>query len=173
MVQCVERAGKSGSRIRDSAKAALSMRKMLGREGRRTLLPIIGDTVVAVCISTNQDPELVFCDPDGQQSMIRLSDRFSIGRGLSNVVIEKFSCSARSDPTSLSPLLGLLGSQVTGATAFQDGRLELSFSNSLKLEVFSTTGYEAWHFQYPRPGRPPGGDLSNPISVHGADGHLT
>ena len=52
----------------------------------------------------------------------------------------------------MSPLLELIGASVAEAVAYANGVLELLFSNSITLETFSTTGYEAWHFQFP-PGR--------------------
>jgi hypothetical protein len=76
------------------------------------------------------------------------------------------------NPKELAPLLELLGCEVTDAVAMEDGQLVLAFSNQQVLDVRSSTGYEAWHFQYPRPGRPVGGKRGNSIAVTGAHGHL-
>jgi len=72
----------------------------------------------------------------------------------------------------MSPLLEFIGTEVIGATAYADGRLVLSFSNAMTIEIFSKHGYEAWHFQFPRAGRPPGGDVAYHISLYGTDGKL-
>ena len=149
-----------------------SMKKRLDQKGQHTLLPIVGDSVVTICVSVNRDPEIVTADTNDQHSSIELSDRFTIGRGTNSQTIERHHQQSPFDGRTMSPLLELIGATVTGATAYSDGRLELSFSNSIILETASTTGYEAWHFQYPRAGRPPGGDVSNHISLHGAAGRL-
>lgn len=142
------------------------MRKALAQQGRHTVLPIVGDTVTEICIAAQRAPAIILADADRRESIIELADRFNIGRGTELHTIEI------NHANLLSPLLELLGTTVTAAIAGADGRLELGFSNALHLEICSTTGYEAWHFQFPRPGRPPGGDVANHISLHGAGGHL-
>ena len=57
------------------------MKKRLNQKQGKTLLPIVGDSVVAVCVSVDRDPEIVVADAVGRQSSIELSDRFTIGRG--------------------------------------------------------------------------------------------
>lgn len=143
-----------------------STRKKLTPLGRNTRLPVVGDTVIGICVSANHAPEVILADASGHESVVELFDRFSIGRGTEMMIVH------HDRPSMMSPLLELVGASVTEATAFADGRLELSFSNSLRIEITSTTGYEAWHFQYPRPGRPPGGDTSNHLSTSGAHGRL-
>jgi hypothetical protein len=142
------------------------MRNALTQRGRHIILPIVDDTVAEICIAAHRGPAIIFADADRHESIIELADRFSIGRGTEMRTIEYDHANL------LSPLLELVGTSVTAAIAFADGRLELAFSNALQIEIGSSTGYEAWHFQFPRPGRPPGGDVANPISLHGADGHL-
>jgi hypothetical protein len=129
--------------------------------------------VAGVCISADRATEIVIADASGQQSSIELSGRFTIGRGKNTQTVLGFSQPSQFDPRTMSPLLDLIGVVVMGATAFSDGRLELSFSNSVPIQTCSTTGYEAWHFQFPRAGRAPGGDGSNHISIYGADGHVS
>ena len=148
------------------------MKKRLDQKRQHTLLPIVGDAVLAICVSVDRDPEIVTSDPNGQHSSIELSDSFTIGRGTNIPTVERQHQQSPFDGRTMSPLLELIGATVTGPTAYSDGRLELSFSNSIKLETASTTGFEAWHFQYPRAGRSPGADVSNHISLHGADGRL-
>jgi hypothetical protein len=142
------------------------MRKALIQRGRHTVLPIVGDTVAEICIAAHRGPAIIVVDADRNESIIELSDRFTIERSAEIRMIEY------NQANRLSPLLELVGATITAAIARAEGRLELAFSNALRLEIGSTTGYEAWHFQFPRPGRPPGGDVANHISVHGADGHL-
>ncbi len=142
------------------------MRKVFTRQGRRTFLPIVGDTVIAICVSSQHGPQIIVADANHQQSIIELADQIHIGRGTDMNTIDP------NQPIQLSPLLELVRTQVTVAMAHANGRLELEFSNTMKLEVHSTTGYEAWHFQFPRPGRPLSGDVASHISIHGADGHL-
>jgi hypothetical protein len=142
------------------------MRKVFTQQGRHTVLPIVGDTVAEICIAAHRGPGIIIADAERHESIIELADRFSIGRGTDMQTVE------HDRPNLLAPLLELVGASVAAAIAFADGRLELTFSNALKLEIGSTTGYEAWHFQFPRPGRPPGGDVASHISLHGADGHL-
>ncbi len=137
------------------------MQKRLTLRGRHTILPIVGDTVVEIHVSAHRGPVIILADVDGRESMIELADQFTIGRGIDLRAIE------HQHATQLSPLLELVGATVTEALASAEGRLELVFSNAMRLEVASTTGYEAWHYQYPRPGRPPSGDIANAISLHG------
>lgn len=63
----------------------------------------------------------------------------------------------------------LIGNRVKDAVARYNGCLILSFETGERLEIESTTGYEAWHFQYPRPHTR---SVKHPISVHGAQGFL-
>jgi hypothetical protein len=142
------------------------MRKAFEQQGRHTVLPIVGGTVAEICIAAHRGPAIIIADAERHESIIELDDRFRIGRGTNMQTVE------HDRPDHLPPLLELVGASVTAALASVDGRLELAFSNALKLEIGSTTGHEAWHFQFPRPGRPPGGDVANHISLHGAHGHL-
>ena len=71
-----------------------------------------------------------------------------------------------------APLLELLDCDEIDAIVEKDGRLYIEFSNRISLSVTPTTAYEAWHFQFPRPGRPSGGSRDQFISVAGAHGRL-
>ena len=142
------------------------MRKVFTRQGRHTVLPIVGDTVIEFCVSSQHGPQIIVADASHQESIITLADPIHIGRGTDMNTVDPNRLS------QLSPLLELVRTQVTVAMARENGRLELEFSNTMKLEVCSTTGHEAWHFQFPRPGRPPSGNVARHISIHGADGHL-
>lgn len=142
------------------------MPKVFTQQGRHTGLPIVGDTVAEVCIASHRGPAIIFADAGRQESIIEVADQFSIGRGTEMCTVP------HDQPHLLSPLLELVDATVAGATAHADGRLRVEFSNRMRMEVASTTGFEAWHFQFPRPGRPPGGDAANHISIHGSDGQL-
>jgi hypothetical protein len=76
------------------------------------------------------------------------------------------------NPQALAPLLESLGCEVTDALAENEGRLRVTFSNELVLEIVPSHGYEAWHFRYPRPARPAGGTRENAVALTGAHGHL-
>ncbi len=142
------------------------MRKSLRQSGRHTILPIVDDELVEVCIRSVGSPELVFADTEGQQAIIVFEDEFQIGRGTHRLRLRHL------EPFNMAPLVELVGTTVTDALATAEGRLELSFSNAVTLECSSTTGYEAWHFYFPRPARPLGGDLSHYLSVHGTGSGL-
>lgn len=67
------------------------------------------------------------------------------------------------DPTGLGPLLACTRTAVTVATAFHDGRLEMSFADGSRLSVSASSDYEAWELAGPgglRMVSTPGGDLS-------------
>jgi hypothetical protein len=53
------------------------------------------------------------------------------------------------DPTGLGPLLACTRTTVTAATAFHDGRLEMSFADGSRLSVSASGDYEAWELAGP------------------------
>jgi hypothetical protein len=146
--------------------------KKLTPRGRHTVLPIIGDTLVEVCLSTCRPPTLVFKGADGSESELRIEDSITLNRGEQERLLDGSMPGESFKPETLSPLLELLGSEVMDAVAEKEGRLRVVFSNALTLVVASSRGYEAWHFQYPRPGRPTGGNLNQFVALTGAYGRL-
>ncbi len=130
--------------------------------------------MVEVRLRTSGIPALTltFQAAHGSESDLQIMDRIHLRRGDHERVLDGSKPGATFNPMELSPMLELLGSTVKDALAENEGRLRIAFSNELVLEVTSTTGYEAWHFQYPRPGRPVGGLLDHPISLHGTAGRL-
>jgi hypothetical protein len=145
----------------------MTARKLQAR-GRHTVLPIVGDMVVEIRLSVRTLPAIVFRAPDGGESEITVEDCIVLRRGNQEYVVQGPKPGTTFNPMALSPLLELLQSEVKDAVAEREGKLRIEFSNSLIMEVCSTTGYEAWHFQYPRPGRPKGADNVHHISLHGA-----
>jgi hypothetical protein len=147
------------------------MASKLQRRGRHTVLPIIGDTLAELRLSAARAPALGFQAPDGSESEITVHDGIALRRGDCDLMLPDSEADAM-HPMSLSPLLELIGSTVTDAIAEETGRLQIEFSNKLVLSVCPTGGSEAWHFQFPRPGRPAGGDVSQCVSVIGTHGRL-
>lgn len=73
------------------------------------------------------------------------------------------SMNPEEDPTGLGPLLASTRTTVTAATAFPDGRLEMSFADGSRLSVSPSSDYEAWELAGPlglRMVSTPGGDLT-------------
>jgi Family of unknown function (DUF6188) len=148
------------------------MGKKLVRRGRDTLLPVVGDTLTEISLSATSGPVLVFRAADGGESEVRIEDRITLTRGGSEQVLDGAKPGPTFDPRKLSPLLAILGEPVADAIGTTDGELRLTFANEWVLGVASTTGYEAWHFQYPRPGRPVGSKLNRIVAVTGTRRHL-
>ncbi len=146
--------------------------RKLTRRGRSTVLPIVGDTVVEVRLSTRTMPALVFLASDWTEAELAIEDRITLGRGGEERVLEGSKPGVTFDPNSLAPLVELLGCEVTEAVAEWDGRLRIEFSNKQTLRIDPSHGYEAWHFRHPRPGRPSGGASESALSVTGAHGRL-
>ncbi len=149
-----------------------TMTKTLRRAGRHTILPVVGDTLVELTIGVSKLPLFVFRAEDGGESELRIEDCLLVMRDDHEILKVESKRNARFDPQGLSPLLCLLGCEVTEAIAEESGRLRVDFSNGFQLRVTPTTGFEAWHFQFPRPGRPVGGPLDQLIAITGAHGHL-
>jgi Family of unknown function (DUF6188) len=53
------------------------------------------------------------------------------------------------DPTGLAPLLACTRTTATAKTAFQDGRLEMSFADGSRISVSASDDYEAWELAGP------------------------
>jgi hypothetical protein len=148
------------------------MTKKLTARGRHTVLPIVGDTLVEIRLNMRNDPALVFRAADDTEAELSIQDCICLRRGDQERILEGPKPGESFNPQELAPLLELLGSEVTDAVAEKEGRLRVAFSNKLVLEVIPSHGYEAWHFRYPRPGRPVGGNLERAIALTGAHGHL-
>jgi uncharacterized protein DUF6188 len=148
------------------------MSKKFTSRGRHTVLPIVGDTLVEIRLSMCSLPALVFRAEDGREAELTIEDRTTLRRGDQERLFEGSKPGTSFNPKELAPLLELLGSAVIDAVAEKEGLLRIAFSNKLVLEVAPSSGYEAWHFHCPRPGRPAGGDRDQAIALHGAYGHL-
>lgn len=140
--------------------------------GQFITLPIVGDTLAEVRLSIDSLPALVFKAVDGDEAEITIEDSITLTRGEQERTLEGAKPGESFNPKELAPLLELLGSEVMSAVADKGGHLRIAFSNKLILGIMSTSGYEAWHFQYPRPGRPVGGNRDDFIGLTGAYGHL-
>ena len=67
------------------------------------------------------------------------------------------------DPTGIGPLLACTRTTVTSATAFDDGRLEMSMADGSRFSVSASDDYEAWELAGPsglRMVSTPGGELT-------------
>ncbi len=146
------------------------MSKKLVKRGRHTVLPITPDILVE--LQLGQMTTLVFRAGDGSESELRIEDRIVLSRGTHELVLEGSKMGESFNPRELGPLLELLGCEVEDAIAEHDGLLSIRFSNQLTLAIRSTTGYEAWHFQSPRPGRPAGGPTGKFVGLSGGPGRL-
>jgi hypothetical protein len=149
-----------------------SQKKYCERKGENLILPIVGDIASEIVLSMRQQPCLIFRDTDGNESQISFEESILLSRDGRDAELTGSKPGVTFNPRSLSPLVELLGSEVTEAIAYREGALWISFSSRHALNVVPNSGYEAWHFQYPRPGRPIGGKLEHFVSVTGADGRL-
>jgi hypothetical protein len=145
-------------------------RPRLATRGRHTVLPIEGSLLAEVCFAIDRLVALVFRDAQGNEAEVTVEDKIVLARGTDERVLEGSRPGASFDPKGLHPLLDLLGCRVCEAITQYNGELRISFADGLALEVTSTTGYEAWHFAKPRPGRPIGGPGPH-IGITGAAGH--
>jgi hypothetical protein len=150
---------------------SIRVRKLTHR-GLHKVLPIVGDTLVEISLSTCRLPVLVFKAEDGSEAELTIEECITLTHGNQERHLVGSKPGALFNPKELAPLLQLLGGEVKDALAKSDGHLTIAFSNATTIDVKSTDGYEAWHFHYPRPGRPVGGKLSQSISLIGASGHL-
>ncbi|BDI30004.1 hypothetical protein CCAX7_20550 [Capsulimonas corticalis] len=135
-------------------------------------MPIVGDSVSELCLSASRPFAIVFQDASNEESHLTLEQDILLKRGDVERRVPSYRSNAPFDPSQLSPLLDLLGSMVTDTCAYHDGRLEVTFSCQWSLLVLPIESYEAWRFQYPRPGRPIGGNLAHAQSLGGYEGGL-
>lgn len=147
-------------------------KKRFTARGRHVTLPIVGDTLLETCFGVSRLVTLVFLDPAGGESQLQIEEAVTLHRNGVDLYLPGSRPGVTFDPKQLHPLLALLGAAVEDAWAHHDGPLEIRFSDGSALRVTPETGYAAWHFQYPRPGRHPGGSLNDFISLHGDDGRL-
>ena len=140
--------------------------------GRHRTLPIAGDTLSEICLGISTHATLVFRDTTGGESQLQLAEAISLHQHGKDFHLPGARPGSTFDPKQLHPLLELLGTTVVDAWAHHDGPLEIAFSNGSVLRVIPQGDYEAWHFQYPRPGRAIGGDLKGYTSLQGANGRL-
>jgi hypothetical protein len=149
------------------------MPKRITARGRHRTLPLAGDIVSEVCFSTSQPVTLVFHDSVNGDSQLQIEEAITLTQSDGVDLFLPGSRPGRTfDPKQLHPLLDLLGTSIVDAWAHHDGPLEISFSNGSVLRIVPESGYEAWHFQYPRPGRSVNGNINDFISLHGSDGRL-
>lgn len=143
--------------------------KRLTQRGRHINLPIVGDTVSEVCLSMSRLCSIVFQDSGGGESQVEFEEAITLVRGDVTLYLVGSRPGRTYAPQQLGPLADLLGASVVDAWAHHDGPLEIVFSNDWTLRVVPESGYEAWHFAWPRPGRSPGGDTRHSIHLHGDD----
>lgn len=148
------------------------MSNELTSRGRYVVLPIVGDTLIEIRLSACAPPALVFKAADHSEAEITVEESIILRHGDHTRCLDGSKPGEQFNPTELGPLLELLGSVVTEAVAGNDGFLRLAFSNKRSFEVTPTHGYEAWHFQRPRPGRAVGGTGKEVIALTGAHGRL-
>ncbi len=141
-------------------------------QGKRIVLPLGGSEVRELHLGVSRLATMIFRDTEGGESQIVFEETITLIQGDHEQRLTAARPGAAFDPLSLQPLLALLGSRVADAWALQNGRLEIVFLKGWILRATPESGYEGWHYHYPRPGRPPGSDLQHPISLHGADGYL-
>jgi hypothetical protein len=147
--------------------------RKLARRGEHTLLPIVDDELVEIRLGTRCLPSLIFRAEDGSEAELTFEDCITLGRSEGECILRGSKAGTTFNPKELGPLLELLGAKVIDATAEKSGSLRIVFSNSMELRVIpSTGGYEAWHFQYPRPGRPFASNAVRILALTGADGRL-
>lgn len=151
-------------------------KKKIAQRGKHLTLPLVGDTVSEICLGISTPATLIFQDAAGGHSQLQFEEAITLHHDGADLYLLGSRPGSTFDPKQLHPLLGLLGTNVVDAWAHKAGALEISFSNGSVLRVIPETGYEAWHFQYPRPGRPPGrsvgGNINDVIIIHGAEGHV-
>lgn len=146
--------------------------KKLTPRGRHLTLPLAGDAVSEVCFGTSRLVALVLRDSAGDESLLQIEEAVTLTRHGLELYLPGSRPGPTYEPMQLGPLLGLLGATVEDAWAHHEGALEVTFSNGDVLRVVPESGGEVWHFQYPRPGRPPSGDVSRHVSLHGDHGRL-
>lgn len=121
----------------------------------RWLLPLDGRCISQCCV----DFAVTFRFSDANDTFeVRVGEPFVLSRDGHERVLNP-----EEDPTSVGSVLSLLHQTVSGAVAFKDGRLELSFSDGASLNVPVGQDFEAWELVGPgglRVVSLPGGDLA-------------
>ena len=141
--------------------------KTLSFNGRDLLLPIVGDTLIA--FQETGLTGLVFEDEDAVRSLIQFEDELQITDIDGSRTLRGTKPGTGFWRADLERLDYLLGFRLTSAVARHTGCLNLEFETGVRVDVQSTTGYEAWHFLCPVPGTSQG---SATITVHGTQGAL-
>ncbi|WP_339730350.1 DUF6188 family protein [uncultured Gimesia sp.] len=141
--------------------------KKLCKRGRDIILPIGSDTLVSFCDTGLTG--MIFESQDSEQSLILFEDELRIIDSDNSRIIHGTKPGKGFWHADLHRLDHLIGIQLKEAVARHDGCLILIFETGERLEIESTTGYEAWHFQYPRPDTR---TVRHLISVHGTHGSL-
>ncbi|MEQ9071287.1 MAG: DUF6188 family protein [Gimesia chilikensis] len=141
--------------------------KTLSYSGRNLLLPLAGDTLIA--FQETGLTGLVFADEEAVRSLIEFEDELQITDVDGSRTLRGTKPGAGFWRADLERLDYLLGYRLMSAIARHDGCLTLEFETGVHLEVQSTTGYEAWHFQCPLPQT---STKLHPISVYGDHGKL-
>ncbi len=145
--------------------------KRLISRGSDLILPIVGDVLSSVRLSLDCLPALIFQDEEKNRSELTVEDSIVLGQGDSEQILTGSKPGKTFAPSTLAPLIELLGLQIVDAVAKRNGRLIITFSDQIRLEVTSTTGYEAWHFVYPSQLHHPKQKVRQ-ISLHGAYGRI-
>ncbi len=141
--------------------------KTLSYSGRDLLLPLAGDTLIAF-----QEAGLtgmVFEDTESVRSLIQFEDKLQITDLYGSRTLRGTKPGDGFWHAELERLNYLIGFRLASAVARNDGCLTLEFETGVRLEVQSTTGYEAWHFQCPLSQT---STKQHPISVYGDHGKL-
>lgn len=144
--------------------------KKLTKRGQHTVLPILGGIVSELTFRVDGCPIIVFRGTEAE-SQLEIEDQIVLVSRSGEELLPYARPGSDFAPRRLGRILDLLGLSVNDALAMKDGTLQIEFADGSKLKVTSTTGYEAWHFHLPRPGRPAGA-AAYQISLHGAAGHL-
>ena len=111
----------------------------------RWLLPIIGDRVTDLELQLSCWT-IRFRAHDDVNSSLRIEEKGQLTRGS-----QQYAIDLHGDSKQFTPVVELLGSDVTNAYATKHGVILIEFSNALTLTVGAITEC-AWHFHSPRPG---------------------
>ncbi|QDT88346.1 DUF6188 family protein [Gimesia chilikensis] len=141
--------------------------KTLSYSGRNLLLPLAGDTLIA--FQETGLTGMVFEDTESVRSLIQFEDELQITDLYGSRTLHGTKPGDGFWHAELERLNYLIGFRLASAVARNDGCLTLEFETGVRLEVQSTTGYEAWHFQCPLPQT---STKQHPISVYGDHGKL-
>jgi hypothetical protein len=126
-------------------------------EGGRIQLPLTGCMVNRCCVDWAISLEMQ--KPDGDHFELRIGGVFAFTAPGGNETLMR----PEEDPVGLGPVLACTRTAVESATAVDDGRLEMSFSDGSSLCVTPSPAYEAWELTGPRGSKivcMPGGELA-------------